>query len=167
MLPHSEVVKDVVCEFSHKSEDVRRNFEWSVNKMVLKLNAAPRSYKVHKPYWPTTLPTLDEAANMVVMTSGKDVSVPVAYLENTEKLARKAVIVASHCDLFLAAANRALGQEVNVASLKHLLRVAFKTARHTCVLDVAISAKTLHWRRNFTLLLFVHFLVLWDCRVQH
>ena len=90
-LPHSEVVRDVVEECSRKSKDLRRKFEWSVNSKVLKSNIAPRSYKVHKQYWPTTLPVLDEAANRVGMTSGKDVKIPVSYLETTEKLARKKV----------------------------------------------------------------------------
>ena len=151
-LPHSEVVNDIVTEFSRDSKDSRRKVEWSLNAKVLKSNTAPRSYKVHKQYWPTSLPTLDEAANRVGMTSGKDIRVPVSYLESTEKLARQAVTVASHCDLFLAAADSALEQEnFNVASLKNLLLAASRTARHSCGLGVAISANTLHWRRNAAL----------------
>ena len=152
ILPHSEVVKDVLEEFSRKSKDLRRKFEWLVNSKVLKSNTAPRSYKFHKQYWPTTLPVLDEAANRVGMTSGKDVKVPVSYLETTEKLARQAVTVVSHCDLFLAATDGALDQEnFNVASLKNLLLAASRTARHSCALGVAISANTLHWRKNAAL----------------
>ena len=155
-LPHSEVVNHIVTEFSRDSKDSWRKVEWSVNAKVLKSNTAPRSYKVHKQYWPTSpptsLPTLYEAANRVGMTSSKDIRVPVSFLESTEKLARQAVTEASHCDLFLAAADSALEQEnFNVASLKNLLLAASRTARHSCGLGVAISAYILHWRRNAAL----------------
>ena len=62
--------------------------------------ARPHSYACHTEFWPSKIPTLDADAGRLGISVGRFASLPVAHLEYLERLARRAVAISSHCDLF-------------------------------------------------------------------
>ena len=161
-LPQSSSVQKLVeVMLGATATGDRSKPDWTLSSKVLASLTNPRSYVCHSEYWPGDLPKLDVDAGRLGINAGKSASVKVSTLETLERLARRVVNTASHCDYFTAAAFRA-GQtdQVDPDQCKRLLLAVSRSAKHNMALGVALSAILMHQRRNSALnssnLLFPH-----------